>query len=250
MNYKINKDNFTVRKENNGTYSFLNKTTMKIVFLNKVASFIFENDDIDNLEDLMKKMHDRFDISDDDMLKEDCLTLLSQLEAMDVIELYGKEDKIFDQIRIAGEGDYKTISNYILQNIKKTGILCSYTNTNELSGYAIRARQFTNREFNYIYYGENGRIQAIVTLGVGASVSSLSLVNIIADINKPNIVKKILEYAFAENKDLHKIRIMLKDEKKNQNLINYITGIGFSKEAVLKQEYADNKDLLCYSLFK
>lgn len=253
MKYSIDYDNFRVREEANGNYSFLNKTTQKIVFLNKSASYIFNNREINSLNELVVKFKEKYkDISENELM-EDCKDILYKMNALGIVSLEDMQEKVLQKVKIAGEEDYKIISEFIKKSIKTKGILlCSSIDLNYYTPYAIRVRQFNNKEYNYMHFN-NGVMDALVTISSIASNSSYAISDIFID-NKNidstcNILNEIFVYIFNITKNLAKIRIMIKENKESINLINLFEKLNFKKEAILHKEY-NNINLLVYSLFR
>lgn len=251
MNYNVNFDKIKVREEKNGTYSFLNLESMKIVFLNKIASFVYLHPEINNLNDLAKAICNNFDVPSIEEVTQDCKDLLHKMNALDLICITDEARVIDTGCCIVGEEDYKKASEFINENFTKNGkvIMYSSLDLNYYSPYALRARQFNNKEYNFIYYDELKNIQALITLGVG-TISSYTVLNIFADRNDLNMIKELLEYAFNATPNLTKMRISIKNDKSGKILQNYVEKIGFTLEAILKDEYGKGIDLLCYSKFR
>lgn len=251
MKYTINQNNFKVRKEENGTFSFLNKTTQKIVFMNKLASFIYNNVEITDLEKLVDVIYEKFEGADKTEIKVDCERILYQMEALDIVSITSDNQKIMQGIRVAGEKDFNAISCFIKSNLHEKGkaILCNSNKKDDYSTYAIRVRQFNNSEYNFISTDEKGEINALVTLGIGLSNTVFTMTNLFADKNDIVLIKNIISYVFNVTENLTKIRITIKDDDKSKELKDFILTLGFEKEAVLKKEYGD-LDLICYSVFK
>lgn len=250
IKYNINHDNFKVRKEENGNYSFLNKTSLKIVFLNKTASEIFNNENIKNSSDLIKYFKNKFPEVDDSQIESDCINILYKMNALDIIEIIESDESNNAEIRVAGESDYKKISKFVKECLKSNSLLlCSSIDLNHYSAYAIRVRQFNNSEFNYLHFDKNGIIDAMITLSVVGSTSSYAITDIFVKNDEQKIIEQILKYIFHITPSLAKIRIMIRDNKESSKLIGVFEKLKFEKEAVLKKEY-NNIDLLVYSLFR
>lgn len=252
MKYTINYDKIKLRTEANGTYSFLNTETMKIVFLNKVASFIYLHNEINTLEKLVDAVINNFNAPSLEKVKLDCINTLNIMSALELLTI--EEDKnimIKEGCYVAGEGDYRKISNFILDNFKhkQNVLLFIGDNLDYYSHYSIRARQFNNQEYNFIYYNDKKEIVAHITLGVITS-NTFALLNVFA--NKKNLdkVKDLINFAFSITPTLNKIRIAIKSDNSNDIIKQHAKFLGFELEATLKDEVAKNIDLLNYSIFR
>lgn len=253
MKYNCDYKNFKVREEKNGTFSMLNKQSGKIMFLNKIASFVFNNPEIDNTSDLAEKIHEKYKDTDRSIIEKDCVELLYKMNALDIVDIItdeGQSNAKNNYITVAGEEDYKKISNFITKNISnpKMMIFCTSLDSRYYSTYAIRCRQFNNQEFYFIAFDNEGRISAVLSMGCGLSNTIYTLTSVFTNKENVKTVKEMLNYVFDLTKDLTKIRIMLKDDTSTA-IKEYVLNLGFELEATLKKEYGNN-DLYCYSLFR
>lgn len=87
MKYTIFYKNFVVREENNGTYSFLNKTTGQIFFLNSTSSFIFEHPEINDFDELIQIVHSNYPSINIDTIKHDYEDLLYKMAALGIASI-------------------------------------------------------------------------------------------------------------------------------------------------------------------
>lgn len=251
MKYKILNENIRLRKEKNNTYSFLNTKSMKIVFLNKIASDIFQHPEITNLDDLSTWIFNKYEAPSIDVVKKDCKELLYKMNWLELIEIDNVIKDKKNKYEIAGEKDYKDISNFIYKcfTSKNKVLMYSSMDMNYYTPYAIRARQFNNKEYNYICYNDDNKIEAVITLGAGTT-SSYSILNIFMNNYSSQIVNELLEFVFQSTPLLLKVRISVKTNSDDSKLKRITKDLGFVLEATLKNEYGQGEDLLCYSLFR
>lgn len=249
MHYTIDKDNFRVREEKNGTISFLNLRTMNIVFLNKTASIIFQHPEINNLESLTKLLMIQYPRTNKDIIEQDCIDLLYRMDALEIISLTDVECKN-EHIFVAGDSDFSNISKFIKRCINKDKkvLLCSSIDLNHFSAYAIRVRQFSNLEFNFVHTDENNEIDALITCGTNPGSSAFVITNIFSSKTQIKTLQEIIDYIFKMTKDLTKFRVMLSNILDN-DLYQILSQLGFSEEAILRKEYG-SQDLICYALFR
>ncbi len=248
MKYTINK-NFKTREEKNGTYSFMNLETMQIMFLNKTASIIYNNADIDILDDLVVFIMNNFKGVTFDEAKKDCEQILNYMDVLGLINIV-RESSCVEQITVAGENDYKDISQFILDSLclKDVYMLLSSNKKTDYSAYAIRNRQFNDLEYNFIHRDHNNKIDALLTFSYNKGSSILTLTNIVGEFKNETIFSEIIQYVLEQTMFLTKIRFLIEDNKIN-NIKNLIEKLGFTIETKLKKEY-DNNDLLIYSIIK
>lgn len=244
MNFSIDRKNFKVRAENNGTMSFLNLKTMNIVFLNKTASILFENSEIQSLEQFVEYMHNKYPTVDKSVLERDCLELLYKMETLEILNIDHNSktaDMEFPCVKVAGEKDFADLSDFLMENlqIEKMIILCSNYDMNHFSAYNLRTRQFNNFEFNFMHYGENRAIDAVITCAINVGATAFSLLHIIGNPDNISILREMLSYIFSVTHNLTKIRVMLQENKFAEKARKIIEQLGFKKEAVLEKEYGD-----------
>ena len=252
MTFSVNVDDFKEREECNGTFSYWNYATQKVVFMNKLASFIIHSG-TDNIEDLVNEVYNRYEGVTKEEIRRDCIKVLYQMEAVGLIKI----DEDFavgtntNSICVAGESDFRRISSFVTRSLKsnKHVIMCGYNRINDYSVYQVRARQFNNNEYNVIYFGKSGEIEALLTFGKVMSENVYTLVNIFAPYDRAEQLKSMIKYMALITKKLTKIRVTIKDDSTSIRLISLLNELGFKKEAVLCREY-DNTNVICFALFR
>ena len=247
MKYKINKESFRARKENNGTYSFMNLETSQIMFLNKTASIIYNNSDIDNIDDLIKFIMREYDCPNYEIVKLDCEQIIYYMGCLGLIKIFENTKQNLNGITIAGESDFDNISRYI-EEIANDSDLYLLLNSNkkiDFTSYAIRTRQFNNIEHNFIYKDDKGKIKALLTLGYNKGSNVFTLQNLIVKKRDKLIINEMFSYIFKITHGLNKIRFFLEETKETPFIADLIKSSNFEIEAVFKKEYGDH-DLLIY----
>lgn len=246
MKYTIFYKNFVVREENNGTYSFLNKTTGQIFFLNSTSSFIFEHTEINDLDELIHIVHSNYPNINIDNIRNDYENLLYKMSALGIASIENVPHKKND-ICVAGEKDYLPISNFINRVIKDKSYLVY--GVDKIKEYynvvSVRMRQFNNTEYNFIHYNDFGEIDACIVLGRGTYMSVLPIFGIFVPKNNTNLLNELLEFAFSVTPEVNKIRFSAKGDDDNV-IVDMLLSFGFVQEATLKKEIA-NVDLKIYS---
>ena len=251
MKYTINYDKIKYREEENGTYSFMNSTTGKIVFLNKVASFIYLHNEINTLEAFVDKLIERFEVPSVEKVQQDCINALYIMSALELLTIDDDNDNsVVEGCYVAGESDYKKISQFIVNSFKqkKNVLFFLGKDLNYYSHYSIRARQFNNKEYNFIYFNNRKEIIAQISLGVITN-STFTLLNAFADTNNLDKVKELINYAFLVTPKLNKICLSLNSDTPKKAFKN-AEYLGFKLEAILKDEISINVDLLNYAIFR
>lgn len=251
MIYEIKTEKIRLREEENGTYSFLNMETIRIVFLNKIASYVYLHPEINNIDDLAKAIYKDFDAPSIEVIYKDCENIINLMSSLDLLSIEEETSKVKNGCQIIGEKDYRKLSNYIMDNFKthKNIVLFSNNDLSYYSHYAIRARQFNNKEYNYIYYNPFHEIEAHLSLGV-ITYSTYAILNIFGRKDDIHIINKIIDYIFNITLNLNKIRISIKSETSNKNLKEFVEKLGFKLKGVFKDEFEKGVDLLSYAKFR
>lgn len=246
MKYTIFYKNFVVREENNGTYSFLNKTTGQIFFLNSTSSFIFEHPEINDFDELIKIVHNNYPSINIDTIKHDYEDLLYKMAALGIASIDNVPHKKNDTC-VAGEKDYLPISKFINRVIKdKSYLVYGVDQIKEYYNVAsVRMRQFNNTEYNFIHYNDLGEIDACIVLGRGTYMSVLPIFGIFVKRNDIKVLSELFEFAFAATPEANKIRFSAKGDDDNA-IVDILLSLGFVHEATLEKEI-ENADLKIYS---
>lgn len=260
MKYKIKNSLFNVKSELDDTLSILIKESRQLIYLNKTASLIINNNKaIKDTDDLIEEVKDKFNVENmsDLAIKSDLNDLLYQLEALGIAQIINRENIQFDQIRIAGEKDYSNISKFIIKNIDNKNAYSSIVNKNYYEPYLIRTRQFNNLEYNVLKYDENGNIIANIVLLLPPAASYFTSMNINSLIFNENIDSEYMETIIKEmfkfindnfKMDFNKIRIFHFDERQD-SIIEILKKIGFKKICVYEKEIEKSIDLIVYDKF-
>lgn len=260
MKYIINSNLFNVKSELDDTLSILIRKSRQLIYLNKTASLIINNDqEVKDTDDLITKVKDKFNVENmsDLEIKSDLNDLLYQLEALGIVQIINRETIKFNQIRIAGERDYSNISKFIKKNIDNDNTYCSIVNKNYYEPYLIRTRQFNNLEYNILKYDENGNIIANMVLLLPPTASYFTSMNINSiifdkDIDYENveiIIDEMFKFIVDNFKmDFNKIRIFYFDERQ-ESIIEILKKIGFKKICVYEKEIEKSIDLVIYDKF-
>lgn len=250
MEYTVNKK-FRVREEKNGTYSFMNLETMQIMFLNKTASIVYNHDEINNLDELVAFMKNKYECPDVSIVLDDCRKVLFYMDCLGLIELIDCQLNKNNGITVAGEQDFKDISIFIEKSAhdKNMYVILNSNKKIEYTPYAIRSRQFNDFEYNFIHRDNQGIIDVLLTFSYNKGSSIFTLINLIGKIENENIIVDIIKYVFENTPFLTKIRFLIEDSKKLETIKFLIEKLQFKIEATLKKEFNEN-DLLIYSIVK
>lgn len=251
MKFMINKNDFKIRDEQDGTLSLMILSTSQLIYLNTTARLLIQQEGTVDFEDFLKQL--KFDGVEEVELRSDYQDLIYQLEALGIIEIIEQEQLSENGCMLVGEKEYREVSKFILENGNNKFNLIDMTYPDNYSLPNLRARQFNGEEFNIIKL-KDGKIIADVILAVapfntGISVVSFSAIVMdksIEEDNVGNIIKELLEYSSGLFVDKYnKIRFYYTDEKQDY-ILNILKNIGFKKTCTLKKEICKNIDLTLY----
>ena len=251
MKFKINRNDFIIRNEQDDTLSLMILSTSQLIYLNSTARLLIQQEGVVDFELFLKQL--RFDDVEESELRNDYQDLVYQLEALGVIEIIDQDLLTGNGCMLAGEKEYREVSNFIIENGNSSFNLIDMTYPDNYSLQNLRARQFNGEEYNIIKL-ENGEIVADAIIAVppfntGISVVSFSAIVMDkktreADIEK--IIKELIDYSsglFADK--YNKIRFYYTDQKQDY-MLNILQNIGFKRICTLEKEICKTIDLTLY----
>jgi hypothetical protein len=250
------------RVEREGYVSIFDRVKRTTTFLNDSAEIIHQeilNNDYE-FGDLVDKCI-TYGINQEDIVK-----TLYELRAKKLIDFNNEEvetaldNKLDNGVYIAGELDYKKISNFIMETFasERQGLIYTVSAQKEYFNQDyIRARQFNNVEY-CVFSITKQEIDSVITLSppqnklINVGVVTGIFVKANVDIKKKiDLIEKNYEKVMELfSKDIRKVRInvpMIDSVYDYKKLISILEELGFFREALLEGELNPNTDLAMYT---
>lgn len=254
--------NIHKRVEREGYVSIFDRVKRTTTFLNEAAEIIHQ--EIINNDYVLSDLVDKcitYGINQEDIVK-----TLYELRAQKLIDFNNEEvgvglDNMVDNgLYIAGELDYKKISNFIMETFasERHGLIYTVSAQKEYFDQDyIRARQFNNIEY-CIFSITKQEIDCVITLSppqnvlVNVGVITGMFVKTNVDTKKKiDLIEKNYEKVMELfGKDIRKVRInvpMVDSVYDHKKLISILEELGFFREALLEGELNPNIDLAMYT---
>lgn len=255
MKYTIESSKIQVREEMENALSVLIKPMQHVIYLNGTASEVIrEADSICDVDTLAQHLIDTkgYNPAIKKEIENDLMDTVYLLEAFTIAKIYDKP-KHDDCVVVAGDRDYLSLSNFIKANKNNKYNYITVINMSLFSAVSIRARQFNNQEYTFIYR-EDGEVQGCITLAVpivGVQVNTMNILLIVFAENTNDekcvaILGKLLEYAMYQfNGEFRKVRINYFSSN-HDIIIGILKKQGFQKVAHYDDELKEYGDLTVY----
>lgn len=180
-------------------------------------------------------------------------SLLCELEYTDYINF--KRDFFSDilpksNINIVGEGEYKALSNFIINNIKNIIYKPNINSAKKYySLYLLRSRCFYNRETYFYDIYDGSKFNNIIAVENYDEKNKPIVISFLYS-NQPSddelfsLYEKLEQRLINDNK--YKVKINVDDSKMQSRIMNFIERFGFQKEGHFLKEDGEN-DYTIYS---
>lgn len=242
MKYRINSGTYTVVGEHADTLALKTTDTRRVLCIPSGGTAVLDKPDVwvslDGQEGA--KLQDE-------------LNALRVLEAFNIADVEHDPEPDTDGCTVAGERQYREIAAFYKTAAQNPRSAIYAPSEEYISEDAIRARQFNNKEYNFIRRDDKG-ICAVLTIGVptGTQVSSAGRINSAAfragddDALCAHSLAALLRFAGdCFTGDLVKLRFIYTGEAQDW-MLSVLETQGFEKICTLKRELAKSIDVTYY----
>lgn len=238
------------RYEKNGITT-LNSELCGTKFLNPTGTFIYSliNGERE-MEDIVVHMLKRYPSVEARILQAEVADFICSMHNMGFLDWEGVGE-VREGCRLAGEADYKLVSELMLSYLTKTHSWQGYISANNPALYsapAIRTRSFSANE-TYFIKCDNEKILALITvagLDVPIALASIPCM-LFSDLLD---IKDLFHYTESSlsSRGILKIKIMHYELPVCNGITKVFGQLGFSLECTLTRE-VNGKDIAVYSKF-
>ncbi len=244
MKYRINSDSYTVVGPHADTLALKTTDTRRVLCIPAGGTAVLDNPDV----------WVSFDEKDAEK-RRDMLNALKVLEAFNIADVERDPEPDTDGCSVAGERQYRIISAFYKNEAGNPRTIISSDSEAYLSEDSIRARQFNNKEYNFIRSDADG-VCAVITIGVPGKdrVDSAGRINNVAfragddDAECRRSLESLIRFVSDCFKgDLSKLRFIYSCSGEAQNwLRGILEDLGFKKTCTLEREIAKSVDVTFY----
>lgn len=246
MKFFIHGDTFQREPEAGETVPLRAKHSNRMLFLKSTAAALLDAAD-------RWVEFDAFAAGADETLKKDYRDGLTLLECFDLAELADLPEPDTNGCRVAGERDYKAVGAFLCENLSKGRSLAAITDPLYYTEDHVRARQFMNREYNFLRE-RDGVLQAVLVVAVPKSESVSSVVSLesiafeaaLTEREAGECLAALVDFAEQEFRgDLAKLRFIRSDDSQDW-MVDRLVQAGFHPVCTLEKELNCTRDVTFY----
>lgn len=214
------------------------------------------------VQEIIEKLYAKYDV-EKEILSQDVANCLSKYAKLGVIEWPNGNDpfivaneRLFEngnKIRIANEGDYKILYDYISSYDTKNAVFFLPYEDLQYNDINLRSRLFYRMESFYILFDNKNKMNCVIgVMNDFSKTTNIPLLTFISNVQNTDDVSFLLRYLIktyneSSNK-INKIRAVLKFED-IEKIEELLISNSFKLEAKLKDELGKNNDVLYYAYF-
>lgn len=242
MKYRINSGTYTVVGEHADTLALKTTDTRRVLCIPSGGTAVLDKLDVwVSLDSQEAAKH------------QDELNALRVLEAFNIADIEHDPEPDTDGCAVAGERQYREIAALYKTAVNNPRSGIQTVSEEYLSEDSIRARQFNNKEYNFIRRDGDG-ICAVLTIGVPTTeqVYSVGRINSVAfrdgedETACQHSLGALVRFAADSfTGDLTKLRFIYTGHVQDW-LLDALGGMGFVKVCTLKRELAQSIDVTYY----
>lgn len=242
MKYRINSENYTVIGPHADTLALKTTDTRRVLCIPSGGAGVLDSPDV------WVSFEEK-----DGAKRRDMLNALKVLEAFNIADVEHDSAPDTDGCIIAGERHYRIISAFYKTAVSNPRTVLYTVSDGYLSEDSIRARQFNNKEYNFIRSDADG-VCAVLTIGVPGTeqVDSAGRINNVAfragddeDACRYSLEALVRFAAECFKGDLNKLRFIYTDPVQDW-LRGFFENTGFKKTCTLEREIAKSLDVTFY----